>query len=179
VVDSGSERRLSDSAYNERRAECEAAVDAIRRREPSVAALRDVDGAMLARYASALHPLALRRAQHVVAENERVLDAVAALRDADVERLGRLLDASHSSLRDLYEVSSPELEALVETSHSVDGVVGARLTGAGFGGCIVALVREASVERLAAALRDTYSARTGLRATLHAVEAVDGAGLAD
>jgi galactokinase len=178
VIESGSQRALSDSAYNARRAECDAAVAAIRRGEPAVRSLRDVDPAMLERHTASLGAATLKRARHVVAENQRVLDAAAALRAGDLGAVGTLLDASHRSLRDLYEVSSAELDALVDVARSVDGVIGARLTGAGFGGSIVALVAEDALEALASALTTQYEGRTGLRATLHAVDAVDGAGLA-
>jgi galactokinase len=177
LIDSGSKRRLTESAYNARRAECEAAVAAIHRHDASVTSLRDVDAPMLGRYASALGDGPRRRAEHVVAENQRVVDAVSALQRGDAEALGDLLDASHASLRDLYEVSSPELDDLVATAHSVDGMVGARLTGAGFGGCVVALVHEGAVEDLRQAVQSRYGAQTGLRGTLHAISAVDGAGV--
>jgi galactokinase len=176
VVDSGSQRSLSDSAYNARRDECDAAVAALRRHEPSVESLRDVDLAMLDSLASSLDPVPLKRARHVVAENRRVHDGAAALRAGDARAVGGLLDASHASLRDLYEVSSPELDALVEAARSVEGVAGARLTGAGFGGCIVVLVADEALHALHAAIRSVYEPRTGLRATLHPVEAVDGVG---
>jgi galactokinase len=177
VIESGSQRTLSDSAYNARRAECDAAVAALRRHDSAVESLRDVDAAMLDDYASTLDPVPLQRARHVVAENQRVLDAAEALRAGDAVSVGTLLNASHRSLRDLYEVSSAELDALVEVARSVDGVAGARLTGAGFGGSIVALAGDASLEALGARIRSVYEPGTGLRATLHAVDAVDGAGL--
>jgi galactokinase len=177
LIASGSGRRLTDSAYNARRAECEAAVAAISRHDATVSSLRDVDAAMLTRYASILADVPRRRAEHVVAENQRVQDVVVALRRGDAEAIGALLDASHASLRDLYDVSSPELEALVSTARSIDGVVGARLTGAGFGGCVVALVRHGSVGPLRDAVQRSYRAVTGLRGTLQEMRAVDGAGL--
>jgi galactokinase len=162
VTHSGSTRRLERSAYNERRAQCEAAVAAIARNEPGVATLRDVTPGMLDAASASLDPALERRARHVVEENARVLDAVAALEGRDVASAGRLLSASHASLRDLYEVSSPELDALVEIAETVPGVLGARLTGAGFGGCTIALVRREAVGRLTQATLEAYPARTGL-----------------
>ena len=117
----------------------------------------------------------LRRASHVVAENARVLDAVAALDARDVASVGRLLSASHASLRDLYEVSSPELDALVEIAGAVPGVLGARLTGAGFGGCTITLVRRAAVGRLTEAILEAYPARTGLTPRVFEVRPSRGA----
>ncbi len=114
AIHSGSPRKLEASAYNERRTQCEAAVMAIAAIEPGVTALRDVTPAMLDAVRARLDPVAARRAGHVVAENQRVLDAIAALEARDLDEVGRLFYASHASLRDLYEVSSPELDALVE-----------------------------------------------------------------
>ena len=175
VCHSGSSRRLDDSAYNERRAQCESAVAAIARAEPGVRSLRDVTPAMIDAVADELEPVLARRARHVVEENGRVLDAASALEAADHERAGRLFTASHASLRDLYEVSSPELDALVETAEAVPGVFGSRLTGAGFGGCTVTLVRRDAVETLADAVRDVYPARTGLTPRVFEVTPARGA----
>ncbi|HET9084117.1 MAG TPA: galactokinase [Candidatus Limnocylindrales bacterium] len=162
VADSGSPRRLDRTAYNERRAQCEAAVAAIARTHPGVRSLRDVTPAMLADCAGSLEPALARRAQHVVEEDTRVLEAAAAMEAREHARVGELLLESHASLRDLYEVSSPELDALVDTAMAVDGVFGARLTGAGFGGCTVDLVRRDAIDRLSEAISTRYAAQTGL-----------------
>jgi len=162
VADSGSPRRLDDTAYNHRRAQCDAAVVAIARTHPSVRSLRDITPSMLAECEDSLEPTLARRARHVVEENPRVIDAGAAFDAGDHATAGELLLASHASLRDLYEVSSPELDALVETAMNVDGVYGARLTGAGFGGCTVNLVRRDAIDRLSEAISTQYAARTGL-----------------
>lgn len=177
VIDSGSRRRLSASAYDQRRSECAEAVAAVVRHEPGVRSLRDVDEATLERLRDAIPATALRRARHVVRENERVLAAVAALQRGDVEAVGQLFSESHASLRDLYEVSSPELETLVGVAGSVPGVLGVRLTGAGFGGCVVALVTEEALAALNQALHDAYRRRTGLTARLHLAEPVAGVGV--
>lgn len=172
---SGSPRRLEASAYNERRAQCEAAVAAIAAIEPGVAALRDVTPAMLEAVRGRLGDVAARRAQHVVDEDRRVLDTVAALGAGDLAEVGRLFYASHASLRDLYEVSSPELDALVAIARATPGVVGARLTGAGFGGCTINLVRRDAVPALREAVLRDYPARTGLAPRVFEVEASAGA----
>jgi len=179
VCHSGSSRRLETSAYNERRAECDRAVAAIQSIEPAVRSLRDVDPALLDAAADRLDPVAARRARHVVEENARVLETETALASGDLDRVGRLFAASHASLRDLYEVSSPELDALVEIATSVDGVVAARLTGAGFGGSTINLVQRAAVPALRAAIARDYVRRTGLEPTVYDVDAVDGADFVD
>jgi galactokinase len=161
VVHSGVERTLAGSAYAERRAACEAAA-----RRLGIPALRD---ATIDRVAD--DPIA----RHVVTENQRVLDFVAALDAKDVNALGPLLLASHASLRDDYRVSIPELDLLVEllVEH---GAIGARLTGAGFGGCVVALVQRNHADDCAAKTTLAYQERTGRDAEAFVVRAVAGAG---
>ena len=178
VCDTASPRRLEASAYNERRSECETAVRIIAAGESGVRALRDVDEAMLDRWADRLPDRVRMRCEHVVREDARVLQTVAALRAGDLEEVGRAFAASHASLRDLYEVSSPELDAMVAIAASVPGVVGARLTGAGFGGCTVNLVRDEAVETLRAAVLERYPVATGLTPRVYATRAADGAGVA-
>ena len=179
VTDSGSSRRLDASAYNERRAQAEAAVEVIERSFPEVHSLRDVTAAMLDALADDLDPVLLRRARHVVEEDARVLEAADALESGDAERTGRLFSQSHSSLRDLYDVSSPELDALVEIAESVPGVFGSRLTGAGFGGCTVTLVRREAIGSLTDAIDDQYRARTGLTPRVFEVTPSAGARVID
>jgi galactokinase len=175
VCHSGSSRRLDTSAYNERRAECDRAVAAITRLDPGVKSLRDVDLAMLEAASRQMDEVAARRARHVVEENIRVLDTERALATGDLVAVGRLFAASHASLRDLFEVSSPELDALVEIASRVEGVVAARLTGAGFGGSTINLVRRDRVGTFRAAIEREYRPRTGLRPRVLEVDAVDGA----
>jgi galactokinase len=177
VCHSGSPRRLEESAYNERRAECERAVAAIAAVVPGVRSLRDVDARLLAAHESRLDPVAARRARHVVEENDRVLATEAALAAGDLAEVGRLFAASHDSLRDLFEVSSPELDALVDIARSTDGMVAARLTGAGFGGSTVNLVRRDRAAVFRTVVERDYPARTGLKPTVFEVDAVDGAGV--
>jgi galactokinase len=177
AIDSGSPRRLESSAYNERRSECEAVVSAVAARFAEVRALRDVDDTMLDAVRDALSPSAMARAQHVIRENERVHACVDALEREDLAAVGELLAASHASLRDLFEVSSPQLDALVEIATSTPGVIGARMTGAGFGGSIVAIAERDAMGALRQAIAREYPARTGLHATVHLVEPADGAGV--
>ncbi len=172
---SGSARRLEASAYNERRSQCEAAVAAIAAMEPGVRSLRDVSPSMLDAVRDRLEPVSARRAEHIVAENQRVLDAVAAFEVGDLDAVGRLFFASHASLRDLYEVSSPELDALVDIARSTPGVLGARLTGAGFGGCTINLVRRDALDTFRDAVLREYPVRTGLTPRVFAVEPSAGA----
>jgi galactokinase len=177
VIDSASPRRLESSEYNARRAQCEEAVAVIAESDPDVKSLRDVDLHKLAGVAGRLDEVTVRRCEHVIRENERVVGAVKAFESGDFASIGKLFAASHASLRDLYEVSSPELDALVEIATSVPGVVGARMTGAGFGGCTVNVVARDAVDSLRAAVARDYPARTGLEARVFVVEPVDGAGV--
>ncbi len=139
VLDSAAPRTLAGSAYNQRRAECESAVSKLRAVYPEIRALRDVTLEMLEAHGELLTPIELQRARHVVSENDRVLQSVKALQEGDLALFGRLMIASHESLRHDYEVSSFELDTLVELAMATPGVLGARLTGAGFGGCAIAL----------------------------------------
>jgi galactokinase len=177
VAHSGVPRSLSGSAYNERRAECEAGVAAIARRDPGVRSLRDVTPALLDAHAADLDPVVARRARHVVTENRRVLLAEAALASADATAVGELFAASHASLRDDYEVSCPELDLLVEVAAATPGVVASRMTGAGFGGCTVSLVRPDAVGALNDRILGEYARRSGRGPRVWPVRAVDGAGV--
>ncbi len=176
VCHTGSERKLQASEYNARRAQCEAAVTVLAGRGLPVRALRDVTPAMLDGLRGVLDDETFRRCAHVVGEDVRVEATIEALRRGDLEAVGRLFAESHASLRDLYEVSSPELDALVEIADRVPGVVAARMTGAGFGGCTVNLVRRDAVDALADAVLAEYPARTGLVPRVLAVDPADGAG---
>ncbi|OUC05061.1 hypothetical protein RY27_29600 [Litorilinea aerophila] len=155
-------RSLAGSAYNERRRQCEEGVALLRQRLPAIQALRDVTGEQLEANRDLLPPLVYRRCRHVVHENERVLQTVAALEQGRLDEVGRLMNASHASLRDDYEVSSPALDAMVEAMVSVPGCYGARLTGAGFGGCAVALVRPGQEQAVADAIFDRYPKATNI-----------------
>ena len=176
VCHTGSPRHLDGSGYNLRRSQCGAAVATMAELDPSVRSLRDVTPEALDDARDRLDPVARRRAEHVVTENARVAATVAALDAGDLAAVGRLFAESHASLRDGFEVSSPELDAMVEIADEVPGVIAARMTGAGFGGCTVNLVRPDAVEALRSAVETLYPARTGLTPMVLAVRAVDGAG---
>ncbi len=148
VMDTGTRRVLAEAAYADRRTACERVAA-----ELGVAALRD---ATLEQAATIADPVDRRRAHHVVTENQRTLDAVDAMRRGDTADLGRLMDESHASLRDDYEVSGPGLDAIVEVARTAPGCLGARMTGGGFAGCAVALVRAADAEAFAEAVIDRY-----------------------
>jgi galactokinase len=158
VLDSAAPRTLASSAYNERRAQCESVVSKLQAVDPNIRALRDVSLELLEAEKGRITPIEYKRALHVVTENQRVLDSTSALSEGDVKRFGELMNASHASMRDDYEISSKELDTLVEIALATPGVLGARLTGAGFGGCAVALVEvdkaEAAGEHIAAAYRE-------------------------
>jgi galactokinase len=176
VCDTNAPRRLGDSEYNERRSECEAAAATIAEHEPGIESLRDVDPDMLARHATRLQPVQLARAEHVVWENVRVLRTVEALEAGNLAAVGRLFAESHASLRDRFEVSSPELDAMVEIANATPGVIAARMTGAGFGGCTVNLVRREALDSFRTAIEREYPERTGRDPHVFVVDAADGAG---
>ncbi len=164
IADSGASRALAGSKYNERCTECEEATHYFQQRDASVRALRDVSPGLLDRYGAGLPGMLQNRCLHVVEENRRVRDGSRLLRDGQFEVFGRLMNASHASLRDLYEVSSPELDALVEIAQQTEGVLGARMTGAGFGGCTVSLVRREAVPVLKQRVHQGYREAFGREA---------------
>ncbi len=182
VVHTGLPRTLAASAYNQRRAECEEALRGLRAAlGRPIGALADVAPGELDAAAAALPETLFRRARHVITEEARVREAVRLLRKAGsqggfaaFEALGRLLDASHLSLRDDFEVSCPELDLLCELSRSFEGTLGARLTGAGFGGATVHLVRREALGRFEEAVVRPYRERTGLDAWWFETTAADG-----
>ena len=175
IADSGVRRSLGDSAYNERRISCEQASLALAERLPNVRALRDVSIEAFAQHAQSLPPVVRRRVEHVVGECARTLEAVECLRSGDALGFGKLMFQGHASLRDLYQVSCPELDVLVEIAADLPGCYGARLTGAGFGGCTVNLVKQGKTESFLPALSMEYRNRTGKQAAVWVCQAVDGA----
>jgi len=150
-------RSLANSAYNERRAQCEAGVAQLQTVLPGITALRDVTSAQLEEHKGLLSSVVYRRCRHVVGENERVMATVDALAAGDLDEVGRLMNASHESLRYDYAVSSDALDAMVDAMRSVPGCLGARLTGAGFGGCAVALVSKGYERSVRDAIFEHYS----------------------
>lgn len=176
VIGNTNKRRgLVDSKYNERRAECEQAVSDLRQAFPQLTLLGQLTKEQ---YDAAEHLIpnetVRRRARHVVEEIDRVARSVEVLAADDLEAFGRLMNASHDSLRDLYEVTGAELDAMVDAARQVPGVLGSRMTGAGFGGCTVSLVRESSVERFLSEVGSKYEAATGLRPDFYVCDIGDG-----
>jgi galactokinase len=176
VCDTMKRRGLVDSEYNTRRQECEQGVELLRQHLPQVKALRDVTGQNMALHGHTLPPVVRKRCKHVVSENERVQKAVTALRTGDVPEFGRLMDLSHTSLRYDYEVSCAELDCMVELARSTRGCLGARMTGAGFGGCTVNLVRSETASDFAQEVSTRYREKMGVTPDVYICEASEGAG---
>ena len=172
ILDTATRRGLVDSAYNERRQQCEAAAAYF-----GVPALRDVDVASFSAHEDELDELTRRRARHVITENERTLAAAAAMRAGDAARLGALMDASHVSMRDDFEISSPELDHMVDIAQLQPGCYGARMTGGGFAGCAVALVASDQAAAFAADVGAQYTAVTGLEPKVYICTPTDGAAI--
>jgi len=177
ICNSMVKHELASGEYNRRRADCEAGVKIFRQSMPQVRALRDVGVSDLERHRDALPEEIFRRCRHVVSENQRVLDAAEALRSSDLHRFGQLMYESHRSLRDDYEVSSKELDLLVEIAASCEGVFGARMTGGGFGGCTITLVRSSTVEAFREIIVKSYTGETGLAPDVYVCSAAQGAGM--
>lgn len=178
VMNTNKVRKLADSKYNERRGQCEFAVKELLGNGVKINALCELTPE---RWEEVKHfiddPILQKRARHCVYENQRVLDAVAALKAGDLVTLGKLLNASHQSLKDDYEVTGIELDTLAETAQKQEGCLGARMTGAGFGGCAIALVHKDSVERFIEAVQAAYTAKIGYNAGFFACESGDGVAL--
>jgi galactokinase len=166
---------LASSAYRERVAECAAAVDALRQQFPAVESLRDASPEQLAAVAPKLSAVVARRARHVVTEDVRVGRFVEASASGDLREMGRLMLESHASLRDDYEVSCQELDFLVDAAMKIDGVYGSRMTGGGFGGCTVTLLRADVAPAFEAQISVAYQARFGVTPSVYACRPSDGA----
>ena len=175
IADTNKKRGLVDSEYNTRRQECERAVELLKKRLPQISALRDVSMSDFDRFQEDLPEITLKRARHVISEDARTLEGVSALKAGDIERFGVLMNESHFSLRDDYQVSCPELDAMVKAAQSIAGVYGARMTGAGFGGCTVSLVRDESVEEFQEKIPGLYKEATGLNCNVYVTTASQGA----
>ncbi len=170
VMDTGTRRELSHSAYNARRKESE-----IASRTLKVPVLRDASLEQLERNLELFDPLILRRARHVISENERVHQLSNALKKNDFEVVGFLLNQSHASLRDDFEVSSTELNIIVESAQKHPACLGARMIGAGFGGCALALIDGSDVKNFSKVVEQSYHSKTGIQPAIFQVNAVDGA----
>ena len=177
IADTTVRRKLTTGEYNKRRAACEEAVQLLKRDLPNIQSLRDVSVEDFNRLAGKLPEVVSKRARHVVEEIERSQQAEALLEAGNVQRFGELMNECHASLRDLYEVSCPELNTMVNVAQSLDGCFGARLTGAGFGGCTVNLVANENIEIFAQELAKGYEAETGLHPEIYISHASNGAEL--
>ena len=166
---------LASSAYNERRAQCEEGVQVLSQFYPEVRALRDVTTEQLEQRRSELPEVVYRRCRHVVTENARVIEAGEALERHDLEVFGKLMADSHASLRDDYEVSADELDLMVELAEKLDGVYGARMTGGGFGGSTVNLVRKEKADEFRARIAEEYEQVTKLKPEIYIAQAGNGA----
>ena len=166
---------LASSAYNERRAQCEEGVRVLARFYPNVTALRDVTIAQLEQHRAELSDVVYRRCRHVITENARVLAAGEALEQHDLDRFGVLMGESHVSLRDDYQVSSDELDLMVELAAKVDGVYGARMTGGGFGGSTVNLVRAEKADAFRLRIAEGYEQVTKIKPEIYVCSAGNGA----
>ncbi len=177
IACSNKKRGLGDSKYNERRAECEEALAELQK-VVDIQSLGDLTEEEFEAHKDAIHSeVRMRRARHAVYENQRTKRAVEVLKKGDVEEFGKLMNASHVSLRDDYEVTGIELDTLVEEAWKTEGVVGSRMTGAGFGGCTVSIVKEEAVENFIQQVGDAYKKKIGYAADFYVVEIGDGAGI--
>ena len=174
IACSNKKRGLGDSKYNERRSECEAALEELQK-VVRINTLGDLDEADFEKYKNAIgSDVRRKRAKHAVYENQRTIQAVEALKNNDVKRFGELMNASHVSLRDDYEVTGIELDTLVEEAWKAEGVIGSRMTGAGFGGCTVSIVQDDAIDAFIEQVGRVYEAKIGYAADFYVVEIGDG-----
>lgn len=175
MCDTKVKHSLASSEYNTRRRECERGVELLKAVLPKIKALRDVSVEDFNRHQTLLPEVIKRRVRHIVTENERTLEAAKALKNGDLEELGRLMFQSHESMRDDYEISCRELDVLVEIAATCDGVLGARMTGGGFGGCTVNLVKRESLDDFCQLIYEKYKQETAIEPAIYISEAADGA----
>jgi galactokinase len=175
IMDTGIRRVLAKSAYNQRRRECEEALGKLRKYYPEIKALRDVSPSQFKKHEKDLPLILRKRARHIVEEIERAIQAVAMLKQGDLEEFGKLMDESHRSLKDNYEVSSIELDKAVSIAKKLKGCLGSRLTGAGFGGSTVSLVEVTEVKNFIKEIKKLYFEVTSIKPKIYVCEAVNGA----
>jgi galactokinase len=176
ICDTRASRELSGSEYDERRAQCEEGAARLARFYPDVTALRDVSLDQFTPYEGDLPPLVARRCRFIIEENQRVLDLAQALPLGDRSVIDSLADDSYAGARDLYQIGSQEMAAMMEAMQAAPGVIGARQAGAGFGGCMVAFVESNQVEEFASHVHEAYANRTAIQPQVYAVQAAPGAG---
>ncbi len=176
IACSNKKRGLGDSKYNERRSECETALAQLQQ-AVNIKTLGELDERTFEEYKDAIvDDVGRKRAKHAVYENQRTIRAVEALKANDVERFGQLMNASHVSLRDDYEVTGAELDTLVEEAWKIEGVIGSRMTGAGFGGCTVSIVKDEAIDKFIGQVGKAYQEKIGYAADFYVVEIGDGPG---
>lgn len=174
IACSNKKRGLGDSKYNERRSECEAALAELQK-AVKIEGLGNLSEAQFEEYKSVIQDeVRRRRAKHAVYENQRTIQAVKALQADDIELFGKLMNESHISLRDDYEVTGIELDTLVEEAWKVEGVIGSRMTGAGFGGCTVSIVKDEAIDSFIQQVGEAYAAKIGYQADFYVVEIGNG-----
>ena len=175
ICHSGVKHSLVDSEYNQRRKECEAVVTALQNAFPEIKALRDANLSQLAAVCERITETEYQRAYHVISEDNRVLESITALKAGNLVEFGNLMNASHDSLRDDYQVSCSEIDLLVELARVVPGVLGSRITGGGFGGCTVNLIKAAAIPEFTEKLAQEYQAQTGIKPRFYISTAANGA----
>ena len=170
IACSNKKRGLGDSKYNERRSECEMALEELRKKT-EIKSLGELDEDTFEEFQSAIQDdVRRKRAKHAVYENRRTIRAVEALQKNDITEFGKLMNASHVSLRDDYEVTGTELDTLVEEAWKTEGVIGSRMTGAGFGGCTVSIVKDEAIDSFIEKIGAAYLAKIGYKADFYVVE---------
>lgn len=175
IANSHKRRGLADSKYNERRSECEKAVEDLKK-IMNIECLADVSVEEFEKNKLTIeNEVCRKRAEHVVYEDDRTLKAVKMLQEGKIDEFGKLMNASHDSLRDLYEVTGLELDTLVEEARKIEGTIGSRMTGAGFGGCTVSIVKDDYIDKFIDEVGKNYKAKTGLTAEFYVAEIGDGA----
>ena len=179
ICDTQAKRDLTGSEYPERRAQCEEGARILANFYPHVTALRDVSLEMFTAHEADLPAVVAKRCRFVIEENQRVLDIAEAISTGDREKIGSLTAQSYAGARDLYEISTPEMDLMMTAMLSGPGVIGARQAGAGFGGCMAAFVEDSMVEAFAAHVREHYHTKTGIEPKVYPVQAAPGAGLLD
>jgi galactokinase len=179
ITNTNKRRGLTDSKYNERRSECDKAVELLQLYKPirNLSELNNGETNILEKYIK--DPVIRKRAKHVISENGRVIEAVRVLKDNNIIRFGELMNQSHDSLKDDYEVTGLELDTLVYEGRKLPGVIGTRMTGAGFGGCTISIVRKADSAKFVTTLASTFQKKTGLVPEFYQPEIGNGAGMID
>ncbi|MDO9463734.1 MAG: galactokinase [bacterium] len=167
VCNTNLKRELASSEYNKRRATCERAVSSLKRFLPQIEILRDVSIEEFEKYKGSLDEIAQKRCKHVLYENRRVLDAINALGRNDILEFGKLMNESHESLKSDYEVSCLELDTMVNIARSINGVIGARMTGGGFGGCTVNIVKKDVIDKFSRVVSKEYQKKTGIKPNIY------------